>query len=173
VFNLTAAAWTACPGSGADCAHWPAWKVPRWCSSWAGLSAAGVAAGSSDAAADGGAELPIQGSPDSFRRPLSGHRQWQCHVLLAVAALHCAQLAHNDRDVAAVSVAVVDVAAGGAEMVVHLEQFAAGAAVSVRFSLVAPDCDCLFAFVQDELEVQDDQDVRDDPVVLVDQHPVC
>jgi len=72
-----------------------------------------------------------------------------------------------------VSVAVVDVAAGGAEVVVHLEQFAAGAAVSVRFSLVAPDCDCLFAFVQDELEVQDDQDVRDDPVVLVDQHPVC
>lgn len=105
------------------------------------MSAASVAAGSSGAAADGAVVLPVPGSQDNSHRPLFAHRQWQCHVLVAVAALHCARWAHNDQDVAAKFVAAADAAAvsgigvaGGAEVVVvHLEQFAAGAAVSVRF----------------------------------------
>lgn len=111
--------------------------------------------------------LPVQVSLDNSHKPLAVHPQWQCHELAVVAGLHCEQWAHSVLDAGAVvpKIAAAVAAAGGE---VLLEHFAAGVAISARFSLARVNCGCPFAIALDDQDVLDDLADLDDQA---DRHP--
>lgn len=108
--------------------------------------------------------LPVQVSLDSSHKPPAGHPQWQCHELAVVAGLHYAQWEHSVLDVGAVAPKIV--AAAGGEVL--LEHFAAGVAISARFSLARVNCGYPFEIAPDDQDVLDGQD---DLADLADRHP--